>query len=49
MKLKADSITDEDVTNFENSRNNLFNSTMEFAGSTIQNLDNTLMADKNFG
>ena len=49
MKLKANSITDEDITNFENSRNNLFNSTMEFAGSTIQNLDNTLMADKNFG
>lgn len=49
MKLKIDSITDEDITNFENSRNNLFNSTMEFAGSTIQNLDNTLMSDKNFG
>ena len=49
MKLKIDSITDEDITNFENSRNNLLNSTMEFAGSTIQNLDNTLMSDKNFG
>lgn len=49
MKLKIDSITDEDITNFENSRNNLFNSTMEFAGSTMQNLDNTLMSDKNFG
>ena len=36
-------------THFENSGNNLFNATMEFAGSTIQNLDNTLMADKNFG
>ena len=49
MKLKANSITDEDITNFENSRNNLFNSTMEFAGFTIQNLDNILMSDKNFG
>ena len=49
MKSKIDSITDEDITNFENSRKNLFNSTMEFAGSTIQNLDNILMSDKNFG